>query len=217
MSIDVISDLRGQFGPARDQGARPTCMAFAASDTHAGVRPDWEELCAEWAHFYGLKRDGGTLGDGVTLGSMLAALQHDGQPAEFAWPYTPEPLADPGAWGPPKGVAPLFHRLSQPIAPTPAEAIQRVDQGAPVLLAMRLSPAFFSGWDFDGVIISPEPADPNRRHAVIAVGHGWRAGVELVLIRNSWGADWGVAGHAWVDVAYLAPRLFDAAVLTQEP
>lgn len=217
MSIDVISDLRGQFGPVRDQGSRPTCMAFAASDTHAGVRPGWDELCAEWVYFHGLKRDGGAVGDGVTLGSTLAALELDGQPHEAAWPYTSAAITDASAWAPPSGVSPLFHRLGQKFTPTPVDVIQRVDAGAPVLMVMRLSRAFYGGWDGEGVISSPEPPDPQRRHAVIAVGHGHRAGVELVLIRNSWGPGWGDGGHVWLDTAYLAPRLFDAAVLTQEP
>jgi hypothetical protein len=29
MSVAVAVDLRPQFGPARDQGKRPTCLAFS--------------------------------------------------------------------------------------------------------------------------------------------------------------------------------------------
>ena len=36
--ITVRQDLRDRFGPARDQGARATCLAFAMSDTHAAMR-----------------------------------------------------------------------------------------------------------------------------------------------------------------------------------
>jgi len=35
MAIDVVCDIRHRFGPARDQGMRPTCLAFAVSDAHA--------------------------------------------------------------------------------------------------------------------------------------------------------------------------------------
>ncbi|MEW5686187.1 MAG: C1 family peptidase [Pseudomonadota bacterium] len=217
MAIDVISDLRGHFGPARDQGARPTCMAFAASDAHAGVRPGWQDLCVEWAYFHGLKHDGGTLGQGVTLPGMLAALEVVGQPIETAWPYSPSVIVDPSTWAPPAGVQPLYRRLSALCAPTPRDVVQQVDAGHAVLMAMRLSDAFYFGADADGVIASSEPPDPRRRHAVVALGHGRRGATELVLIRNSWGQGWGQAGHAWIDIAYLAPRLYGAAVLTQEP
>ena len=36
-SITVRHDLRGRFGPARDQGGRETCLAFAMSDAHAAA------------------------------------------------------------------------------------------------------------------------------------------------------------------------------------
>ena len=38
--IKSLVDLRGNFGPARDQNPRPTCMAFAASDAHAALAQD---------------------------------------------------------------------------------------------------------------------------------------------------------------------------------
>ena len=47
-SITVRKDLRGRFGPVRDQGVRPTCLAFAASDAHAATREPWAELCCEY-------------------------------------------------------------------------------------------------------------------------------------------------------------------------
>jgi len=87
MSVDILRDLRSEFGPARDQDQRPTCSAFAASDTHAGLRSGWDPLSAEWAYYHAVRRDGGKPDDGATLGSMLKALELDGQPHESGWPY----------------------------------------------------------------------------------------------------------------------------------
>ena len=42
--ITVSVDLRALFGPARDQGPRPTCLAFAASDAHAALAMGWAPL-----------------------------------------------------------------------------------------------------------------------------------------------------------------------------
>ena len=44
MSMTIDCDLRHLFGPARDQGPRQTCMAFAASDTHAAILPYWDRF-----------------------------------------------------------------------------------------------------------------------------------------------------------------------------
>lgn len=102
MSIVADKDLRGNFGPPRDQDPRPTCMAFAASDAHAGVRAGWRPLSVEWLYYHALKRDGGVPHNGATMEGMLAALRLDGQPEEEAWPYIAELFGDPTPWVPPK-------------------------------------------------------------------------------------------------------------------
>jgi hypothetical protein len=51
---------------------------------------------------------------------------------------------------------------------------------------------------------------------VIAVGHGQVDGHRAILIRNSWGERWGDGGHGWLTEAFLGPRLFAAAKLTEE-
>jgi C1A family cysteine protease len=53
----------------------------------------------------------------------------------------------------------------------------------------------------------PNDADVDY-HAVIAVGLGETAeGEQCLLVRNSWGPSWGLKGHAWITVPYLAQRL----------
>ena len=214
MNIVVDKDLRGNFGPARDQDPRPTCMAFAASDAHAGARAGWQPLSVEWAYYYALKRDGGVAHDGVTMGGMLAALRFDGQPEEEAWPYIAELFTDLTAWVPPKA-NPVFRRESTPLAATIETLIARIDADEPVLFTMSVSPAFFRP-DSDGVVASTEALQPSRVHALVAVGQGHRIGDRFLLVRNSWGEAWGLGGHAWVETSYLKPRLLRAATMAGE-
>ena len=54
--VEITIDLRGQFGPARDQGKRPTCMSFAASDAHAAAKDTLDPLSAEFAHYHAVQR-----------------------------------------------------------------------------------------------------------------------------------------------------------------
>jgi hypothetical protein len=49
--ITAAVDLRSLFGTARNQGSRPTCLAFAASDTHAALRSGWVPLSCEYAFY----------------------------------------------------------------------------------------------------------------------------------------------------------------------
>jgi C1A family cysteine protease len=116
---------------------------------------------------------------------------------------------------PPPGVSPLFRRDGNRIAATFDEVIEQLDAGVPVLMTMELSDAFYRP-DEDGIVDATEKPDPKRKHAVVAVGHGVRAAERMILTRNSWGHDWGIAGYAWLTESYLTPRLLRAAILTKE-
>lgn len=218
MALTVLSDLRPLFGPARDQNPRPTCLAFAASDAHAVARGlPFDPLSAEWAYYHAVRRDGGTPDGGATLSGMLDGVRLDGQPIEAAWPYINGPDPDPATWAPPLGVTELFRRDSAvQAACSVGEVVAPLGAGSPVLLVMTISDAFYLP-SSDGIVAAAEPPDPERVHAVLAVGHGRLDGsAEAILVRNSWGPDWGEDGHAWLHEAYLALRLLRSAVMTKE-
>ena len=213
--IKSLVDLRGSFGPARDQNPRPTCMAFAASDAHAGARSGWTPLSAEWAYYHAVKREGGLPHQGATLNAMLATIKSDGQPVEEEWPYSNAPISDVASWAPPAPARQLFFRDHGLCTLTVNDVIDQLNAGSPVLITMTLSNAFFRPAT-DGTIERIEPLDPKLRHAVVAVGHGERVSTNFVLVRNSWGESWGNEGHAWISVDYLTPRLTGAAIMTKE-
>ena len=216
MAIDVLCDLRHRFGPARDQGTRPTCLAFAASDTHAALRDPWAELSCEYAFFHAQRRAGRPPTAGALLPEMLAAMKEDGQPLEVNWPYLASLPRDLTAYTPPKKVV-VFRRNGERRPAAMDEIIACLDAGSCTFMLMMLSDAFYAP-DAHGIVpvIAGERPDPARRHAVIAVGHGMVDGSRAILTRNSWGADWGVGGHAWLSEMFIVPRLTRVALLTEE-
>ena len=215
--IDIVRDLRPLFGPARDQGARPTCLAFAASDTHAGLRDGWAPLSCEFAFYAAQKRAGRPPTSGALLSTMLDALRLDGQPDEKGWPYLAAVPADHRLWTPPATVGPLYGRNGQRDGTDLSSILAALDRDTPVLMLTMLSRSFFQPRG-DGVVdpANDDLPEPAQRHAVVAVGHGTVDGTPAILIRNSWGPGWGLEGHAWLTERFLAPRLFATANLTEE-
>ncbi len=215
--IVVSIDLRSRFGPARNQGPRPTCMAFAASDTHAGLRTGWVPLSCEYAFYQAQRRAGRPPSTGALLSSMLEALREDGQPEEGGWPYLATPPADAVSWRPPAEVGALFGRNGEKVVHGLDRVIGELDQGRPVILLLTLSRAFYARHP-QGVVdpAAGETPEPQRRHAVIAVGHGTVDGQRSILVRNSWGPTWGDAGYGWLTQRFLTPRIFAAALLLEE-
>lgn len=215
MRITIACDLRHLFGPARDQGPRPTCMAFAASDTHAAVRDGWEPLSCEFAYYQALKLGGGGPDEGATLEGVLQAIKTVGQPPEFVWPYLSQIPSDKSQWKPPVNAAQLYKRESVYNTASLAAIEGRLVAGIPVIVTMLLSDAFLLP-DKDGVVANDAPPDPHRRHAVVAVGYGTKGTERMCLIRNSWGVMWGLDGYAWISENYLATRLDSFAELKED-
>lgn len=215
--IAVLVDLRVLFGPARNQGPRPTCMAFAASDAHASLRNGWAPLSCEYAFYHAQRRAGRPPATGALLTSMLETLREDGQPEETGWPYLIAAQADATSWKPPTKVGVLFGRNGEKFVHSLDRVIGELDQGRPVIILLTLSKAFDAP-NPHGVVdpAAGETPETQRRHAVIAVGHGTVDGQRAILVRNSWGPNWGDAGHGWLTERFLNPRIFAAAMLLEE-
>lgn len=215
--IAASVDLRPWFGPARDQGPRPTCLAFATSDAHAALRYGWVPLSCEYVFYHAQRRAARPFNRGALLNCMMDAVRLDGQPEENGWPYRAI-VSDEASWIPPKNVGPLFYRLGEKLDPRCDQIVRELDRCRPVIILMMLSRAFYNPNVHAVVHPSPgEAPEPARRHAVVGVGYGTVDGERAILVRNSWGLKWGQAGHAWLTESFVSPRLFAAAALLEEP
>ncbi len=203
--------LRKSFGRARNQGERPTCLAFATSDTHSFVRGTKDRFSAEHAH-YGARRRSTPLDPdaGASLALMIDAIRDDGQPREEGWPYlSVAPSA--ASWAPPADCGEMFRHAFVEGSADIGTVFAALDAGWAVIIGARITLQFYM--PPPDHIIRTLPNDPVvANHAIVAVGHGILGSDEVVLVRNSWGETWADLGYAWLTADYLAPKLLGVAV-----
>lgn len=207
MKVQVEVDLRTALGPVRDQGPRLTCLSHATSVAHEHSRKSVIPLSPEYLHFFATRN--GSKG-GSTVTGMVSALKKHGQSLETDCPYqTTDP---PVTWAPPGGLT-VFRRDAN-LKKSNVEAIElAVLAGVIPVIGIQLPEPFFNPippW------VIPSTGLILGLHAVAAIGIGTYKGKKAILIRNSWGTDWGDDGHAWLSSDFLTKYLQMVFVLTNE-
>lgn len=207
MNITLLVDHRQSLGSIRDQGARPTCLSFAATSAHEYARRSTMPLSPEYLHYF-TSINGPA--DGASFPELARALRDPGQPSEADCPYRYNEV--PPAWLPPSDVK-LYRRKSDLRDPT-ADGVEILLTGGQVpVLGISLPDGFFSPvppW-----LISDD-GSIRGLHAVVAVGLGRAGASRCFLVRNSWGIEWGDNGHAWLNDVFLNRHLRHVLALTEE-
>jgi len=200
--ITTQIDFSARLGVARDQGQRPTCLVFAGSDLNAAAK-GVGHLSAEFLCYHAARlSEDWQPGCGFQMDPVLGAVRAPGQPFETLYRYRQDshdmPLTEPPG---------EFELYASPSARrqdmTTAEVVDHLTGGKPVGLVVQVCQALMA--PKDGVIAFDPLVLPDQYHAVIGVGVGMCSdtGEGHVLLRNSWGASWGLAGHAWMPMALL--------------
>lgn len=197
-------DLRNLQSPVKDQGRRGTCVACAATAGHEMLRAEGLDLCVEFLHWASKRRDRlPGMSEGTTLPAVAEALAQIGQPPESAWPYDDQRDQSAPDYLPPAEAcnAAPDRRVSSgaAIPPTSAALRDALQRGGAVLLGIRLHMPWYEVGPNGRIAMPMAGARDFGGHAVLVIGHQ----NATVFVRNSWGADWGANGYAYLPEAYV--------------
>lgn len=208
MSVKLTCDLRASFGAIRDQGQRPTCLAFAVSDAHAFAYQPFKPFSVEYLYYHALRRmPGAAPGSAASEQATAVALLRDGQPHEHECPYLTYPPTS----------IPINSRAFRRNMPVDKKCFERIcrslDSGSPVVACLWISESFYLP-DARGVVAQIQGDRDTTVHAVVVVGHGETTKERCILIRNSWGTTWGLSGHGFIEKSYMEKRVTSTSVIS---
>lgn len=189
----------------RNQGDRRTCVGFAVSAAHEWMAQDSVLCSPEDAIWAGHQEGGPPNEEATSVRLALSGLKRYGHVTERAWPY-----GNP-AWPADRPRA-ATNSDEQRILP---QWRQLHDHGLPSIEreladshAVLLTLAFvLAAWRLAGGVVDAEAGRRTRgNHAVLAVGivTGISGTDDSVIVKNSWGQNWGVMGYGFVSSRYLA-------------
>jgi len=229
LGLPVTSDLRAWCSPVENQGTLGSCTA------NAGVgMVEYFERKAFGKHIDGsrlflYKVTRGLLhwtGDtGAFLRSTMGALVLFGVPPEEYWPYVvadyeKEPTGFCYAFAQ-NYQAISYYRLDPPGTTTTVLLNQiktNLAAGLPSMFGFTVYSSYTQAVT-SGKIPYPTPGEKiNGGHAIMVVGYddnmkikntnaGAKETTGALLIRNSWGTGWGMAGYGWLPYEYVLKGL----------
>jgi C1A family cysteine protease len=225
-------DLRGLCSPVENQESLGSCTAHAAVGIveYFQRRAFGKHIEGSRLFVYKATRNlMGVTGDtGAWLRNAMGALAICGVPDEKYWPYTD---ADPGFDEEPPtfvySVADNFEALRyfchDPfVADRPGSDVldsvkKYLAAGIPSMFGFYGFPSFDS-CDVAGGMPYPCPGEQAQwGHAIVAVGYDDKKKIKntmcnqtqtgALLIRNSWGTEWGDDGYGWLPYQYVKDKL----------
>jgi len=209
---NVVVDLRNKFPAIRDQGSRPLCLVFAASDLNAFIQNSNEMLSVEYLSYYSYIEDGQTdYTKGLTSKAVTRALENHGQPCEIDLPYAKSAIIPPS---PPGDYNNLFYAIGREQIDLVDSLIKSLDQGCATIILAGITQGFFNP---KGSNVISDKNGSLANHALVVVGYGKYPDNECCfLIRNSWGESWANGGYAWLTSEYISNKVFISLRLSKK-
>lgn len=196
-------DLEAEQTVVRQQGDRPTCVAFAVSAGHEWMGPSEDLRSPEdalWAAHRLMPSQ--TRGEETSVRYALQGLREHAHATEAAWPYGSPTWAD----GRPEAALartnraelPEWSRLWNVTIPTIRSELR--NERAVVLTVAVVREAWLKG---AGVVDAPAGRKTPGNHAVLVVGASESSEPQMLKIKNSWGNRWGREGYGLISERYV--------------
>jgi C1A family cysteine protease len=210
-----VFSLRGKMPAVYNQGELGSCTGNGV----AGVLEHQEMTQGEGAQtpsrlfiYYNERAIEGTVGEdsGAQIRDGIKVVAQQGAPPESLWPYDIARFAEKPA--PSIYAEAAKHEAIQYLRVIPggrgSPVRTPISQGFPVVFGFSVPERFKGAWDARSELLPlPSPGEGIiGGHCTVIVGWDFscsRFPVNAFEVRNSWGPEWGDAGHFWMDARWI--------------
>lgn len=229
-AVPTKVDLRQWCSPIEDQGQLGSCTAHAGTALYEYFerRAFGKYVDASRLFLYKATRNllGWDADDGAYLRTMMGAMALFGVPPEKYWPYlehkfNEEPSAFLYSYAQ-NFQALLYYRLDG-AGVTKPQLLEKIKDSLRNGLPLVFGFTCYSSLDLadDGKIPFPDRKESvDGGHAVMTVGYDDNIKIVnpgnnkivttgAIMIRNSWGAEWGEKGYGWLPYEYILRGIAD--------
>lgn len=210
-------DNRGWCSPIEDQGQLGSCTAQAAVGLMEYMmrRSSGDHVDGSRLFTYKVTRNllGWTGDRGAYLRTAMQSVAAFGVPPEKYWPYAipkfdEEPTAFLYSFA--ENYKALNYTRLDPIGAKPDKVLENIKRSLAAGFCVVFGFTVYSSLSGEADIPYPATTDSVRGgHAVLAVGynngHKTKQGAKVpsLIIRNSWGTDWGEEGYGYLPEEYV--------------
>lgn len=213
VQLDESVDLREWDSPIEDQGSLGSCVANAVTNTYElMVKYQYPNKFIELSRlfvYYNSRLIANNISEdsGAYIKDALAGVKKYGICSEKLWPYLYDKFDD-------QPTPDCYQDASKrkiteySFLTTLNEILTKLTAKKPVLIGMNIYDEFLVVDKANPILSMPTSTSyPLGGHAVTVLGYNLSK--QLVLIKNSFGNEWGDNGYGWISFEYINQESFE--------
>ncbi len=213
-------DMSDRFAPVRNQGKQGSCAAFAVASVIEALRRDSRRYSPAFLYWTARDRKNAADSDaGSSLYDIIKAATDKGVCTEESMPYNADIFT----------LAPTEAAISEArgcmlieartVEPNLRDIKSALADGFPVIIASKIFDSFSdTNSGFVRHPSSAELADGSRsdghgNHAMVVCGFSDKE--RILIVRNSWGKEFGKNGYCYIPYSYARQYFLQACIITK--